>query len=273
MSEQPRGRTRAAPFTERQRHAFVRRYLDAYEEYRRLTLHARGPATGTNAETEARIDGLRERIGTLWDAYSDRVPLVALSRCPFSHDVAYHSFDPWGLDGPWWDAESPARPIERQLPSYFALSGAVRLHEPVESAPFLCKPGPEVPFVVPRLLSEPNLRAVVSQTPVGRHLGYPVFYFVDGTASVLRVNTWGTSAYTLLDERGLLRWNEAPELPEDYDFDLAPWIEAGKLLWIAPGDDSFRLQGAVDDCPYLEMEGRRAPLRIQEGEVWSGWAR
>jgi hypothetical protein len=248
----------AQPFTERQRRAFMSRYCETLAQYRE-----------TDPDDETRHDGLRDLLGSLWDAYSESVPYVALSRCPVSRRVAYHSFDPWGLDGLWWDADSPARPVEQQLPTYFALTGAMQLAEPVEDTPFLCKPGPGAPFVVPRLLEESNIRAVVSSTPVGRHTAFPIFYFVDGTAAVERVNTWGMNHYTLLDELGWQRWGEVPERAEDFDFDLTRWLERGKLLWIEPGDRSLELREGVEGCPFIEIDGVREPQRAQGGEIWT----
>jgi hypothetical protein len=75
---------------------------------------------------------------------------------------------------------------------------------------------------------------------------------------IKKVNDWGTQRY----------WEEEspfPELltpgqyvclstdPEEYDFDLAPWIRKGKLLWIAPDDPTFTLRSFVARCPYIDL--------------------
>ena len=52
------------------------------------------------------------------------------------------------------------------------------------------------------------------------------------------------------------------------DFDLSSWIGAGKLLWIGPGDTSLELRSDVEECPYLDLDGRREMSRIQDGKVW-----
>ncbi len=61
--------------------------------------------------------------------------------------------------------------------------------------------------------------------------------------------------------------NDHPYEPA-WDFELAPWIQAGKLLWIAPGDDALALRSDVDACPYLALPGHRGITRLQDGEAW-----
>jgi len=54
----------------------------------------------------------------------------------------------------------------------------------------------------------------------------------------------------------------------DADFGLAKWIKAGKLLWIAPGDEAMVLQSLVQGCPYVGLKGRPTEQRIEMGTVW-----
>ena len=56
--------------------------------------------------------------------------------------------------------------------------------------------------------------------------------------------------------------------PQEWDFDLAPWIKAGKLLWIAPEDELLVLRSTIYDCPYLNFPGSRKPKYIQNGKFW-----
>ncbi len=55
----------------------------------------------------------------------------------------------------------------------------------------------------------------------------------------------------------------------DADFDLAPWIEQGKVFWIAPGDESMTLRSDVQGCPYLNLLGSREFVSICRGKVRS----
>lgn len=200
--------------------------------------------------------------------YEAGVPVVALSRCPITGQVAYHSIDYFDLDGLWWNYEGPIRPREQLLPTYFAVTGAVRLLGLPARAPFLSKPGPEVPYVIPRLLQHGSVVAVLSSLGIGPHQGFAILYFAHPVPDVTRVNTWGTNEYQVVDAEGDIGWDEAPLVESDMDFELAPWISAGRLWWIAPGDPSLTLRGEVAGCPYLGLSGRRAVTRIQAGRVW-----
>ena len=209
------------------------------------------------------------RFSGVQDEYAAEVPVLPLARCPFSGELMEHSIDHFGLDGLWWNYEADVRPVEQLPATYFALTGAVRLSSPPPEAPFLCKPGPEVPYVVPRLLQQPAVKAVLSSLLIGENRGYAITYFASPMLyDVPRVNTWGTNDYKFRDETGQLRWDSQPDSPRDMDFDLAPWIAQGKLLWVAQGDATLTLRDTAGGCPYLQLEGRRSITRIQEGQVW-----
>jgi hypothetical protein len=142
----------------------------------------------------------------------------------------------------------------------------VYLGAELEWFPFLCKPGPEVPFVIPRILEVEGMRAVISQVPIGPHRGYAIVYFAEDPPETLeRFNTWGAGSYETF-----AGWDSVVEDAESLDFELEPWVESGKLLWIAPGDKRLELRGEAEACPYFGLEGRRSFIRIQAGEVWDG---
>lgn len=210
-------------------------------------------------------------VGALWDRYVAGTPRPVLSRCPFSQVLVHHSIDPYGLDGLWWSFDGSARPIEELPPTFFALAGALKLGAPREDIPFLCKPGPEVPFVVPRVLRHPAVRAVITSLPVGAHTGFPIFYFANPTPWDLeRVDTWGTGLYRFETLEGRPAWHASDWEPEDFDFDLARWMRAGKLFWIDPADPDASLRGSPEGCPFLEVQGRRMPMNLQGTQVWDG---
>ena len=83
-------------FTEAQRRDLVTRYGALY---RALNM---GDETGEAASIEL-LGVVRE--------YEEGLPRLPLSRCPLTGEVQVHSFDPFGLDGPWWNFEAPARPL------------------------------------------------------------------------------------------------------------------------------------------------------------------
>jgi hypothetical protein len=207
-----------------------------------------------HAPNENRLLVLGAVQGQLRAAYRATIPVVPIARCPHTGEVARHSLDTYGLDGLWWHADDACRPSETPPPTFFALTGALRLAGEPEYTAFPVRPGPGVPYVLPRLLELEGMRAVVSSVPVGRHTGYPVVYFADpAPEGVHPPTTWGLAAET--------------DVHEEHDFDLAPWIERGKLLWIAPGDDELALHDDLAGCPFLDLEGTRQSQLISEGRV------
>lgn len=217
-----------------------------------------------------RLSVLVEAKMALVFEYQDGFAPRAVARCPFTGERASLAVDTFDLDGLWWDWGSPLRSADDLPDTTFAYNGAMRLGTPVAAAPFVARPGPEVPFVVPRVLSHPGLRAVISTLPVGPHTGYPVMYFADPVPLDLRrVNHWGASLYFARTSTGFGQ-HYVPEGVAEYDWDLAPWIERGKLSWIAPGDEALELRSSVEGCPYLGLEGRREISLVLDGEVhWS----
>jgi hypothetical protein len=149
-----------------------------------------------------------------------------------------------------------------------AFTGAVSLTEPIERFPFICKPGPGVPFVVPRILNQQGVKAVISAVSIGTHRGYPVVYFAESELNTLEgMGDWGrTIAYYDLGDEDF-GWQEWIPAPADFDFDLRPWIQKGKLLWIAPDDECLTIRSEAD-CPYLSVDGNRFCQVVQDCTVW-----
>ncbi|MDD3654204.1 MAG: hypothetical protein PHO01_08490 [Desulfotomaculaceae bacterium] len=257
------------PMNIEERATFLREYFDCLERWRRFDLDLALGKNGGNLP--AGMEALQLKLAEMRDVYQERLPVLPLSRCPFSNNLVYHSIDNGGLDGLWWNYDAPVRPLENLPSTYFALDGAIKLGSRIEFAPFLCKPGAGIPGVLPRLLNYAGIKAVLSSLQIGPHQGYPVFYFApDAPAGLARVNTWGTGQYTFVDQNDMLRWGECPVSLDDYDFALDKWIESGKLLWVAPGDEKATLHAGLNGCPYLGLNGRRELLRIERSRVWSG---
>jgi hypothetical protein len=276
------------PFTESERRAF----LDAY--FRDLGRSAEidfeiVKEPSKKDELEAEQDALRVKLSEARQEYRQSVPILPLSRCPYTMEVVYNSIDPYGLDGLWWDNESPVRPVEMLPSTFFTLNGALKFEGPIENTPFPVRPGPEVPYVVPEVLSAKGFKAVISATRVGVHTAYPIFYFVENREEAMEpMNLWGARYWQYLDSDGMLSYNEYGGIPIDddsyleslsddapddgggveytVDFDLKKWIEQGKLLWIEPGDGTFTLKTGAAGCPYLNLEGSRAFSVIHDGE-------
>lgn len=220
-----------------------------------------------------RVDDGEDVAGELAEVareYEEGLPRVELSRCPYTKFVVKHTFDGYGLDGLWWSYEGPARPFRERLYTCQALTGAVRLEAPVEAFPFVAQPGPGVPYVMPELFERPEVRAVVSSMGCGRHTAWCVAYFAPGEMDGVRwPNDWGTGRRWSEGGTKAGGWFDAGEpAAEDLDFDLKRWLDAGRLEWIAPGDDSMTLRQGSAGCPYVGLSGERRWQRVSGGEVW-----
>ena len=211
-----------------------------------------------------------ERLSAIRREYEEGLPRLDFAVCPFTGWVQKHTFDPYGLDGLWWNVHAPARPLRERILTCQAITDAVRIELPVEPFPFLAKPGPGAPFVIPRLLELPQVQAVINTLPCGRHQAFCIAYFApERMDGVEWPNDWGTNVRWAEGGESYGGWTEAPDFEEEWDFDLAPWIERGKLAWIAPGDRSLTLQRTVHGCPYLNLPGVRSMQYVQDGRVWT----
>lgn len=231
---------------------------------------ARLVAAAPGAWTRER-EQLQEQRRPLARAIRDEMPMIPMSRCPFCGFVAEQTFDPHGIDGLWWRGPGATREVQAppRCPHYFCFTGALALARPLEVLPFAVSPGPEVPFVVPSILTHPGMRVVISSTPVGRHTGYPIFYFGDPIIpETAGLNDWGHHLWTYYEDgqprgsRGRLLFDE------ECDYDLALWVAKGKVLYILPGDETMTLRTGVDGCPYLDLPGRRILNRLHNGVLY-----
>ncbi len=225
-------------------------------------------AAGRSGDEEEH-SSLIERLSSLVADYRSLLRPVVLSRCPFTDVLWSRTMDAAGLDGLWWDYEAPVRVAEKVPAGFIALTGSLIPHEPVEEFPFLCKPGPEAPFVLSHLMNQSGVKAVISRVNIGEHTGMAITYFSEQPLEGFRLpNEWGSARNVFLSSTGKLITTQ-DFIPEDeYDFDLRPYLDDGRLLWIAPGDEQFTLKSGAEGCPYLDLPRRRSPLFISKGEVW-----
>ncbi len=221
------------------------------------------PEQRTALEAYARV--VRDALDEATDAYFAALPRVPVARCPFTGAVAAIAIDTYGIDGPWWNYQAALRPVEARPATLLAFTGALALREPVETTVHLVKPGPGAPYVLPRLLALDGVQAVVRAVAVGRHLGWTITYFAERRPPETQgANDWGMDCYRVGGG-----WDTVPEDFDARDFDLAPWIERGRLAWIAPGDESATLRREVAGCPYVGLAGERNIQRVQDGKVWA----
>lgn len=229
------------------------------------------PPPVADAALEAEFEQTRDAATKAGDAYATSLSPQPVSRCPYTGALLEWTIDTDGLDGPWWNRDAPLRPCEHLLPTLHSLTGAVRLTAPVEDAPFVCAPGPEAPWVAPEILAQPGVRAVLSCLPIGAHTAYLIAYYVEhGCCASGGLADWGIAHQLRRDAAGEEHYRLPEPADPGRDFELATWIAAGKLLWIAPGDAGWRLRATLAGCPYLALPGRHEPVLLLRGRVWQG---
>lgn len=247
--------------TAAERHALLARAWDIEKQ-----LYPPDPATAPADQVRAELD---ENYYLILGEYADRLPRVLMSVCPHTGVPLKKSFDPWGVDGPWWHKDREVEIEEPKTPPTFkVLQGALALRGriPTEArAPVI--PGPEVPFVIPRLLELPGMVAVMSQLPL--HTGdtaYPIAYFSTAEIPHARLHQfWLEQDYWFEMEDGKSGWLIANDV---WDFNLEPWLRNGKLRWIEGQGEAARVVDATSGrpCPFVNLPGDRQPQSLGFGK-------
>jgi hypothetical protein len=200
--------------------------------------------------------------------YRALLPEVTVARCPDNDGLVRWPIDVYGLDGRFWNYVGSIRRPPLPLPlGWLAMTGAMRLANPVEHPPFAVVPGPDVPFVVPRILNSRGVRAVIAEVSVGAHTGWTISYFGPKPNGVTLVNLWGTNTYPVYRDGVNRGWDWDRPRVSQYDFELTDWLRSGKLLWLEPGDESATLREGPDGCPFVDLPGRRRITVISNGLV------
>lgn len=240
------------PMTKDERDSLIARHDEVFEAY--------ADGVDEDALSPEEEDRLREEFRALRDRYFSRLPRVALSRCPVCERLFRHSFDPWGVDGFWWHEKAARDTAEPEPCEHFGvLQGAVHLNgrPPMGHELYEASLGPGVPFVIPRVMEPRPVVAVVSTVPMANgYTAFPIVYFsAEPLPPGSFTQRWTRSSYSWPDGRGGFAWRVDTD---PWDFDLEPWVERGKLLWIEERDEEMRLRSRDDGpCPYVGLEGRR----------------
>ena len=201
--------------------------------------------------------------------YGDRLPRIPVSRCPHTRQIVKRALDPFCLDGPFWHKsrvvriEEPAAP-----PTLRVLLGSLDLHgrAPAEVRAEVI-PGPEAPFVVPRLLRLPDMRAVISRMtlPSGDTVHFIAYFTGAAIPMQFMHQEWLRQDLWYPNESGGTSWLTKND---PHDFDLAPWIASGQVSWIEPDDVELRLQDATlgTSCPFVGYPGDPHPQMLSGGK-------
>ena len=218
-------------------------------------------------ELENDRNAILKKVERTVEEYWSWIPTISLSLCPFCNVELRHPFDPVDLNGFWWMDRTRRPGREPKACEHFnLLLGAVNLNGlSPRGGPFEGRPGPDVPYVIPRILEMPTMLAVISSIAMNcGYTAYPVAYYSQiSPAGGSLTQTWAEAEYYFTLEDGKTGWNM---VSNSYDYDLLPWLKAGKIRWIEGG----RLSSVDDDpedCPFLDVKGMRRPQVIIEDEL------
>lgn len=245
-----------------QRNDFIKRVHDAIEaEHREWKTRGRLSYAERQELARGRIAVEDECLA----AYRGGLPRVPMSRCPFCEQLLVRCFDPWGLDGFWWQHQRRGNLDEPPACEHFrVLTGALSLGaQPARGGDEESRPGPDVPYVIPAVLEQPTMVAVVMRLAMQNgYTAYPIAYFsTDQPRRVLLSPTWGEVTANGIGENGRGVWG----IPDDpWDFDLSAWTGSGKLRWIDPDSKETRLSSQpASACPFVDLPGERKNQMIR----------
>jgi hypothetical protein len=268
-----------------EREALLARYRQAMARYNQaMDHHATQLGTpgeiGIDESSSAFVDTPEYRLaraslteaGAAEEEYFRQLPRMVVAPCPQCGAPLNRGFDALGLNGLWW--RSDATPDEPQAcPHFCMLLGAVDLGSHRPRPDFDVHPGPGAPFVVPRLLAQPGMTAVLAAiTMVDGATAYPIAYFAPRRPPAQTLTApWARTNFAYTTQLGEHAWRRADEFldapgSQDWDFDLQPWLEAGRLRWCDPRGDRTSLSvGPAPTCPFLNLPGLRAAQVILAG--------
>jgi len=246
-------------FSRLEREAILHRYYETLDARRAVMERQDYDAAAALLKTARRIK----------EDYFQHIPRVIVSCCPFDGKPLVRTFDPFGLDGLWWKPDQNPQELPA-CPHICVVRGAVHFRGlPPRGGHFQALPGPEVPHIIPRLLEYPGMVAVVSQLEMEcGYAAYPIAYFAERRPPVAELTAdWPRDTYSYETETGELGWT-TPNDP--WDFDLRPWLQAGKIRWCDPDSDRTSLSDAPpDQCPYVDLPGLRERMMVKGDVSWT----
>lgn len=216
---------------------------------------------------------INEQIDQAHDRYFESLPVATISRCPFDNRLVQKRMDLYGMDGPWWESGAYDDPPSGD-PHVVTYLGALKLGglsaaQMMQPSGCRITPGPEVPYLIPRLLAAPGVKCVISSTMLfSGCAAYFMTYFAEPRRPAAESHQqWLRDTFYYIDPKGFRHWNSCND---EWDFDLAKWINGARdqIYWVTPGDASLTLvSGSAEKCPYTRVQGLREPRAIIEGNI------
>jgi hypothetical protein len=259
-SIEPSGST-SAPLTKRARDQLLAGISEIQAKFREVARTKPQPLATIRS-------GLSKQKAELLLQYFVQLPRHAFGRCPVCNVLLEQAFDPWGLDGFWWQEQlSGSCPKPSACEHFRVLTGALNLNgKPPLGGEAESYPGPEVPYVIPKVLELPGMVAVISSIPMTNgYTAYPISYFSqDQPPTSALANPWTKRSCNFTDASGepVFTYKTDP-----WDFELLPWIVKGRVKWIEPGDPQNVLKsGPAERCPFIDLKGLRLQQVIKNGQ-------
>jgi hypothetical protein len=198
-----------------------------------------------------RAEELLQGVAQAERSYFDALPRIPMGVCPYCDRPLMRSFDAEGFDGLWW--RSDATPEEApSCPHFCVLLGAVAYHKiRPRGGDFDVHPGPEAPYVIPRLLAHPSMVAVISKVPMAPGwTAYPIAYFAERRPKPEDLTAgWARTNFVCTTQLGE---HCCKVLHERWDFDLAPWVRKEKVRW---------------QCAPVSRPGQRERIAVYQNHV------
>jgi hypothetical protein len=200
---------------------------------------------------EVLSDELESKADEAKKEYYDRVPVLTLSVCPFCDAPYRHSLDPYGYDGLWWRSQLGT---QEACEHFCVIRNSLNLHghRTVTVQQIAGQDGtelgPEVPYVIARLLQIPPMVCVVTELKLeAGYTLYPLVYFSSEPVPREQLTArWAGKDFSGYETR-----------TENWDFELEPWVISGNLRWAKAVDDAFVLVDQSEPFPFLDLPGYR----------------
>jgi hypothetical protein len=187
---------------------------------------------GLDSEKKKRLE-LIDQIDNLTDDYFARLPIRLFSICPFVNEPLKLPIDPFGYEGHWW---SSSRRVKNVCPSYSVIRQAVHLNgnrsELAENKTVIL--GPEVPYIIPRLLEFPTMVCVINKMQL--ECGYTFFSITYFSEKKLSSNELKCGAW-VYPYRGSFEKHQ-----DSWSYDFNPFIAQKKIYWINESENCLRVE-------------------------------